>query len=336
LTVAGHEHADASAPGLFVTRGLDPDKAAGGPPAFVVIRRCATGWTTDAVVEMPGVRPREWSGGERSAWREDLGLSTMYDPFSGLDFAIAEKVVNIELRAGSWRDEDFPALLAKVAEWRAAGGRCLSLHLPQLTFAKGGVSGVETLARSCRAAVALGCNRATLHVPAIPVAEYAASRQLVLDAHARALEPFAGSGVAIGVENMHMVPPGDTVGQRRFGYTPDECARQIALLREIPGLTVGFHCDIGHARNNAPFSTRYPVGACYELLGSECNGMHLHQVVDNGGRYSNHKPLTGFFDKLISLSSLVLARREGILPRVPMFLEIREGQGPASYEALIS
>ena len=335
LTVAGHVHADTAAPGLFVTRGLDPDKAAGGPPAFAVFRRGAAGWEAEAAAEMPGVRPEEWPDAFRRAWREDLGLSTMYDPFGGLDFAIAAGVANVELRDGSWRDGDFSALLARVADWRAAGGRRLSLHLPVLSFADGRAAGVEALARSCRAAVALGCDRVTLHVPSMPVSDYAANRRFVRDAHAEGLAPLVGSGVAVGVENMHMAPSGETPERRRFGYTPGECAAQIALLREIPGLAVGFHCDIGHARNNAPFSTRYPVGAWYELLGSECNGMHIHQVVDSGGgHFSNHRPLTGFFDKLISLSSLVLARRDGILPRVPMFLEIRDDKGPACFTAL--
>ena len=129
--------------------------------------------------------------------------------------------------------------------------------------------------------------------------------------------------------------PGETPDTRSFGYTPEECRTLLADLRRIPGLAIGFHLDIGHARNNAPYSSLFPVGSWYEQLGAECNGMHLHQVVlDAQGTMHNHKPLLGFFDKLIALSSLILARRDGLLRPAPMFLEVRDGQGPASYSAL--
>lgn len=124
---------------------------------------------------------------------------------------------------------------------------------------------------------------------------------------------------------------------RRFGYTSEECERQITLLRDIPGLRVGFHLDIGHARNNSPFSTRYPIGAWYELLGADVNGMHIHQVEQNpDGSLRNHRAVTGFFEPLISLSSLVMARQCGILHRAPMFLEVRDGLGPESWLALVN
>ena len=48
----------------------------------------------------------------------------------------------------------------------------------------------------------------------------------------------------------------------------------------------------------------------------------------------NHKPLLGFFDRLIALSSLIMARRDEILRSVPMFIEVRDGLGPDSWSAL--
>ena len=156
----------------------------------------------------------------------------------------------------------------------------------------------------------------------------------VLDSYAQALAPLADTGVTIGIENMHMTP-GETPDDRNYGYTPDECRAFIDALRALPGLDIGFHLDIGHARNNAPYSSLFPVGTWYEQLGAECNGMHIHQVVQDGqGKMHNHKPLLGFFDKLIALSSLILARRDGLLRSVPMFLEIRDGRGPESLLAL--
>ena len=346
LVVAGHTHRDSEAPGLSIVRGLDPDKALGGPPAFAIYGRDADGaWRREEDVAFPGVSPSEWDASFRRDFLDDLGLATMDDPFGGLDFAIRNGVRCIEFRARSWSQGNFDALRAKVREWRASGGRILSLHLNELSFACGALEGrtlpstaqgVDGLRGDCRDAVALGCDRVTLHVPKIPAADYDASIDLMRRAYAEALAPLAGTGIAIGVENMHTTPADkEDFSRRRFGYTPEECKRQIALLRDIPGLRVGFHIDIGHARNNAPFSTQFPVGAWYELLGAEVNGMHIHQVERNSdGSFRNHRPLRGFFEPLISLASLVMARQRGILPRAPMFLEIRDGLGQESWLAL--
>ena len=335
--VAGHTHRDADSDGISIVRGLDPDKAQGGPPAFAIFERGADGaWRRAEDCAFPGVAPKDWPDDFRRAFLEDLGLSAMSDPFGALDFAIANGVACLELRDCTWKPEETAVLQARVADWRASGGRILSLHLPELAFANGEASNVEALRDTSRTALSLGCDRVTLHVPKIPAADYEASLDLVRGAYAEALFPLAGSGITIGVENMHMTAADkEDFPRRRFGYTPEECARQIELLRSISGLRVGFHPDIGHARNNAPFSTRYPIGAWYETLGAEVNGMHIHQVEQApDGTFLNHRPLTGFFESLISLSSLVMARQRGILPRAPMFLEVRDGLGPESWLAL--
>ena len=337
LTVAGHEHVDAVRENgaCRVLRGLDPDKAIGGPPSFATFVRDDAGvWHHEADHEIAGIRPAEWSPAFRDAFLRDLGISTMYDPFGGLVFATDEHVPCVELRHASWRADDARALADAVARWRAAGGRVLSLHLPSLCFAHGVAEGVDTVRDACETARALGCDRVTLHVPKMKADAFAVYRDAVTDAYARALAPLAGTDTAIGIENMHMTP-GETPATRCFGYTPEECRTLLADLRRIPGLAIGFHLDIGHARNNAPYSTLFPVGSWYEQLGAECNGMHIHQVVmDDHGKMQNHKPLLGFFDKLIALSSLIMARRDALLRPVPMFIEVRDGLGPASWSAL--
>ncbi len=336
LTVAGHEHVDAVRENgtCRVLRGLDPDKAIGGPPAFATFVRDGEGvWHFEDNHEIRGIRPSEWTPAFRNAFLRDLGISMMYDPFGGLAFAMEKHIQCVELRHSSWGDET-RALGEAIARWRTAGGRFLSMHLPSLHFANGMADNVDAIAKSCETALALSCDRVTLHVPKMKAEAFAAQRDAVTDAYARALAPLADTGVAIGIENMHMTP-GETPDNRNFGYTPEECQTLLADLRRIPGLAIGFHLDIGHARNNAPYSTLFPVGTWYEQLGAECNGMHLHQVLmDAQGKMQNHKPLLGFFDKLIALSSLIMARRDGLLRPVPMFIEVRDGQGPASYSAL--
>ncbi|MBQ7721703.1 MAG: TIM barrel protein [Kiritimatiellae bacterium] len=335
LAVAGHEHADAILENgrCVLLRGLDPDKATGGPPSFATFVTDGRGWRLEATHEFPGIRPEEWSDDFRRSFLDDLGLSTMYDPFGGLAFATDNGVKCVELRHGSWKPEEGDALAAAIGSWRAAGGRVLSSHLPSLSFPDGEVSGEEGVRQACETALSLGCDRVTIHVPGVKAREWESRKDEVVAAYMRALAPLAGSRVAIGVENMHTT--GEAPEERGFGFIPQECAELIGLLREAVGPSVGFHFDIGHARNNRPFDSRYPIGVWYSSLGGLCNGMHIHQVVTRpGGGMENHLPLTGFFDKLIPLSSLILARREGLLNRAPMFIEVRGGAGPASWSAL--
>ena len=62
-------------------------------------------------------------------------------------------------------------------------------------------------------------------------------------------------------------------------------------------------------------------------MGDLINGWHLHQVEHKQGKFFNHMPLTGFYDKLIVLTGLFMAARSGQLKVAPMFLESRTWQG---------
>ena len=61
--------------------------------------------------------------------------------------------------------------------------------------------------------------------------------------------------------------------------------------------------------------------------GGLVNGWHLHQVASGHGTFNNHAPLTGWYDKLISLGGLFMALRAGQLNDAPMFLESRTWEG---------
>ena len=335
LAVAGHEHEDAVLEDgrSVVLRGLDPDKAAGGPPAFATFVTDGLGWRLEENCEFPGIHPAEWADDFRRSFLDDLGISTMYDPFGGLEFAVANGVPCVELRHGSWRAEDAAALEMAVGAWRLAGGRVLSSHLPSLSFQDGEGAGEGNVREACETALRLGCDRVTLHVPRMMARDWEERKDEVVATYIRALSPLNGSRVAIGIENMHTT--GAPLEGRGFGFIPPECLELVGLLREAIGPSVGFHLDIGHARNNRPFDWTYPLSAWYSLLGGSCNGMHIHQVVAKaGGGMENHTPLTGLFEKLIPLSSLILARRMGLLRPAPMFIEVRGGAGPASWTAI--
>ena len=120
----------------------------------------------------------------------------------------------------------------------------------------------------------------------------------------------------------------ESVDDRNFGCTPDECREWIELLRWRLDCCsrIGFNFDLGHARNNGPLANLFTISDWYEELGDEINGFHLHQVVKRpDGTLCNHMPLVEPFGSLISLASLFLGWRRGTVNPAPMFLEIRDG-----------
>ena len=176
----------------------------------------------------------------------------------------------------------------------------------------------------------LGCDRVTLHVPRVTAAGFAGAKDGLLERFGKCLRILLENDVEIGIENLHTREGETNRETRNFGCTIEECREWILLLRGYFGTTrIGFHLDIGHARNNAPISGWENLSDWYAAMGDLLDGWHLHQVKVKDGKFSNHHPLTGFYDKLISLGGLFLALRAGQLPRAPMFLESREWAGNA-------
>ena len=316
--IAGHLHHDEAE----VLRGLDPDKASGGPPMFAVLEQtCGGDWKRSDVV-MPGVDPAEWEESEREAFRRSLGFSTMGESAAALGFAALHRVRNVELRLKG--AEDSEKLAEAVSRWRERGGELLSLHLPDLT--PGDDS--EALEHSVSLALKLGCGRVTLHVPRVTAAGFASAQETLLEKFGRTAGILLEHGVSVGIENLHTCPGADTFESRNFGCTIEECREWISLLREkFTADLIGFHLDIGHCRNNAPISGRENLSDWYCAMGDLVNGWHLHQVTEQGGKFTNHMPLTKWYGKLISLSGLFLALRAGQVKKAPMFLEARTWEG---------
>ena len=316
--IAGHLHHDEEE----ILRGLDPDKASGGPPMFAVLERTDGGDWKRSDVAMPGVDPAEWDESEREEFRRNLGFSTMGESAAALEFAALHQVRNVELRLKG--TENTGELTQSISRWRDLGGGILSLHLPDLT--PGDDSGA--LEHSVSMALNLGCDRVTLHVPRITAAGFAPAKEALLEKFGRTAGVLLEHDVAIGIENLHTCPGKDTFETRNFGCTIEECREWITLLRKkfFTDL-IGFHLDIGHCRNNAPISGRENLSDWYCAMGDLVNGWHLHQVTEQGGKFTNHMPLTSWYDKLISLSGLFLALRTRQVKKAPMFLEARTWEG---------
>lgn len=338
LLITGHLHKDEINGKAHIVRGLDPDKAIGGVPALVVFEQKDGCWSRREIA-YTDADPGSWTPEERQDFLDHLGLSAMYETMDVLAFATEQKVKCLEIRFQIFEPAALNDLIRAVQKWRAAGGTHLSYHMPDIGWHEGTVSGVENAMKAAEQVLAIGCDRVTLHVPHFSVGTSKDTNiyQSVLQQTAKVAELLVSSGVQVGIENMHMTPKEKPDENRGYGYTTAECLRWINDLRSQvskPGL-VGYHFDIGHARNNAPYSSLEPVSSWLAAMGKDFNGMHLHQIRHNpDGSMENHAPLLQLYQPLISLASLFLAWHNGSIRHSPMFLEIRGGTGPESLLAL--
>jgi hypothetical protein len=338
ILVAGHKHYDdarhfAGCP-LHLVRGLDPDKAKHDLPAFALLERDSTGNWHRRDVGFPAADPRLWPEEARREFVSLLGVSLMGHPVTeSMQEATAAGIGVVELRDDVLLRTSRPELLAAVQAWRDGGGRCLSVHLPNMRWHDGEVTGAREFHEAVALCCDLGVDRVTVHVPRARVVDLAdwEVRDQLLRVFALGLAPLVEHGIAIGIENLHRNRGEAEDDQRGFGYLPDECLEWVAeLRRSLPGGTVGFHLDIGHARNNSPFSQNWTLGRWYAAVGREVVGYHLHQVTSKG----NHQPFADPFAPLLSLASFFWAWRTGQLQPAPMILEIRPESGCPSWKRL--
>lgn len=334
---SGHSHVDSCDSTFPVVRGLDPDKAIGGPPALVLFTEEGGAWRREDV-PCPMADPWQWPAADRTDILSRLGISGMYDPMGALEAATTHHVPSLELRYDGFLEQNGETVRERLRRWREAGGRCLSLHLPNL--GRGGGDAIlrgDLLPAASRLAVRLGAQAATMHVPEnFPVGRVCGElRDRLLDAYAEGLAPLRDAGLAIGIENLHLTPKEKEGEERGYGYTPPECRAWIDALHERMGYDgVGFHLDIGHARNNGWYASRYNLSEWYAELGGRVTGCHLHQVVPIPGGFGNHYPLAELYGRVISLSSFLMAWRSGQIRHAPLYLEIREGPPIESLLAL--
>jgi len=306
----GHKHITKDMGNLHWLQASDPDKAIGEPPCIAVYD---TESKTIEKLHYPFSMPQDVY--------DYFGISC-YDPMKQIDFSAEHKLPCIELRP-TFIQQDQKLLKAKIDAWRAAGGKKLSIHLPDVAWKDGAVYS-PVYAETLEKAKLLGADRFTQHVPQVSVRK---ASPAVLNS----IADFIGKHFSqmpedcvIGVENMHMRQgkdlPDDT---RRYGYTPEETLAFMKLVRQRCRQKVGIHLDIGHARNNMPFSQKYPVGVWYAMVGSEIVGYHIHQVIKAGAGMENHMAITDIFGPMISLASLLESWKTDKVNKAPFIFEMR-------------
>ena len=328
--IAGHQHDD----GSDRLRGLDPDKSAGGPPMFEIWDNGTGSWHRTPV-EMTSADIRTWPLEERQKLFAQFGVCTMWTTLENIAEATRLRIPHLELREPALQKLSEDTLLNALDAWRRECGRTLSLHLSNLTVGDDG----GALRLSAERALRLGCTRVTLHVPAVTAADFPHCQTALLDNFLERMKPLLDSPVDIGIENLHTSPGRTADDQRNFGCTIGECRSWIETLRQATGNSrIGFHFDIGHARNNPPFNSTENLSDFYAEMGMLANGCHFHQVspVRVEGDSGNHRPFTGLYEKMISLAGFFLAWRKGQFPlQPPIYLEIRgDGLGIQTYNTL--
>jgi len=301
----GHIHYYSEDKNNISLLAADPDKAIGEEPGIVWYDTVTKTLTRE---HFPCPLP------DFSDW---LGISC-YHPLEDIPYATEKHLGVIELRSNA-AYLDSLSLLSVIEDWRKSGGRVLSVHAPEIHCHDGIICGEDEWEKFIDFFHTIRADRMTLHVPEMPIDEADENLCHVAAFAAERINRLPKDCV-IGIENMHMIKR-DTPEHHRYGYLPDECRRYVSLLRErCPEYTVGFHLDIGHARNNRPFSQPYTLGEWYAEIGGEVNGYHVHQMTP---AFENHTPITELYGKMISLASFFAEWRDGNLAHAPVILEIR-------------
>ena len=316
----GHLHKTKIQDNRISLQALDPDKAIGECP-------CITYYDTDT----KEFRQAYYFSPVPKDLNEYFGVSC-YNSIDHINFCIENSLKNLELRPNCI-SEDQKDLAEHITRWRKNGGENLCIHLPDVVYKDGEVK-TKDIEQFIELANRLNADRFTQHVPCVSVGTIK-SEPLVLEKICDYLtEKYnkVDREIVIGVENMHMTAAEKADDTRRFGYIPEECLQFMKMLDSKCNHKVGINFDIGHARNNAPFSQKYQISTWLSQVGKYIVGYHIHQVTHTDGNFDNHMPITDIYGKLISYASFFKYWSSGKINKVPLIFEMRP-QG--SYETTL-
>lgn len=308
----GHLHQSDFSGNSISLQAMDPDKAVGENP-------CITYYDT-LTKELR--KAYYFSPVPRDIYNY-FGISC-YNTEAQIQFAIENNLKNLELRPNC-ADAEQGELLKSIEKWRRAGGENLSVHLPDVGYADGALRVDKSYDKLIEIVKNLKADRITQHVPMVSVQETTENPD-ILDTICVFLAEKLNSvphTIVVGVENMHMTAKDVADANRRFGYIPEECLQFMRLLDEKCRHKVGINFDIGHARNNAPFSQKYQIGAWLSMLGKYIVGYHIHQVSCTNGVFENHMPITDVYGHLISYASFFKCWVTERINKAPVIFEMR-------------
>ena len=312
---------------VYGMRGLDPDKAIGDFPTVGYLDL----YEDEVKFQEVAIKlPKSYF----LEVQKLFGISCV-DNHRDVQYALENDVKHIELRCNG--KEWFPdeTLFPLIEKWREKTGGYLSIHMPNLRYADGNYAGFDKWQEALEYGVKLGADSYTMHPPRVKVCDMPVGGEV----WNTFLEPYlnvtklAKDTARMGVENIHKSQGEAEDETRGFGYIPPEVSAWIDAINEKVGFErVGHVLDAGHARNNGNFAKLYPISRWYCIMGNRTIAYHIHQVIAIPGAYKNHNPIENWFGPMINYSAFIFAMNNGILNKVPVFLEVK---GAENYQKTI-
>jgi len=336
LYLAGHRHftrtRQIAGCREIITRGLDPDKAFGGPPGISLFERRADRDWSERVIPWP--HGREFLPAETD--HSPVGWSIHGDPVETVREAYDFGLHVLELRPREM-DYDPNAIVAELKKLRSDRPIYLSWHLPSLYWdvSSSTITGQEAVALQVDHARTCGIDAFTVHVPQIGahlMDESNDAWQAFLSAFESLFKPALDDGVRLSIENVHN-DPGTALAreQRKFATHIDEYETWICSVITTIGTNssrIGAHFDIGHARNNGELGNLQPLGDWYARIGRYITGYHIHQVRphEETHKLTNHRDIKSMYDRTISYAGFLHAWSNKLINRAPLFVEVRNAE----------
>lgn len=343
LLLHGHRHRDedrnigrSRAVGF---RGMDPDKAIGGFPCLHYI-------DMTEVSDIAAIQITEKTLGICTETLKDVrnyfGLSCV-DNRRDVQYAAEHSVKYIELRCNGKDWVPDPELLPLLKEWRDKTNGYLSVHMPNLRFKAGRLTGTEQWELATEYALLVQADGLTIHPPRVKISDMPKDERVWQEMLGYYIEVAKRmpDHVRMGIENVHVSANDDLAEERPFGVVPEDVCAWIAAINGALGQPdrVGHVLDVGHARNNAIFASLYPVGTWQQMMGRKTVAYHIHQVLSTPAGMKNHNPIINWLAPSINYTSFFYNWERNYLNHVPVFLEVKGAENYAvsveSFETVV-
>lgn len=327
LLLHGHRHRDEEryigrtrAVGF---RGMDPDKATGGYPCWNCIE--VTDVSENSEIKITE-KPLKICAETLRDVQNYFGLSCV-DNRKDVLYATEHCVKYIELRCNGKDWVPDLELLPLLQEWRNKTNGYLSVHMPNLRFKDGKLTGAEQWCSAMEYALLVQADGLTIHPPRVKISEMPKGGtvwQEMLQYYVMLVQKMPDK-VQMGIENVHVAATDDLAEERPFGVVPEDVCAWIDAINEAVNHAnrVGHVLDVGHARNNAIFASKYPIGTWQQLMGKKTVAYHIHQVISTPNGFKNHNPIVDWLAPSINYTSFFFNWERHQLNHVPVFLEVK-------------
>ncbi len=311
-------------------RALDPDKSIGNFPCITYMNVNDDGISFE---EKLFDIPREAVKDVFSCF----GLSCV-DNFKDVRYATDNNIKAVELRTNG--SDWYPdlSIIPEIEKWRSGGGIYLSVHMPNLKWADGKLSGEEQWRLAVDYAKAVKADGLTIHPPRVKKRELLNDEKIwntFLDLYVYAVKSM-DDNVKIGIENLHISHSEEESADYSFGYTPNEVSAWIDAINErtLPD-RAGHLLDVGHARNNGIFAQMYPISKWYQIMGKKAVAYHIHQVIPSEDGIKNHNAIENWFGPYINYTSFFYGWENDVINHCTVFLEVKGSENYAKSVAAL-